>query len=127
MKKIEKIQYELLKQYNQDFNTEEIFDREPIVPFLCNEFSSIISQVEDAEKAVDTGIDDENYLSALEQAEYELSGLSHQIQELNGEVENLRAWGQSWKELAKELIETYDVKIENHSGIYFKLKEIDSE
>ena len=126
MSKIETIRNELQTEHKTVFSTEAIFDREPVVPYTCDDFHKIKKHILTAQEFITDGLNGhelDDYIAGLEFAEYELSGLDDSIDSLNTEVELLRAWGQSWKDLAKQLIEDNNIDITQYSNIYYDYKE----
>ena len=46
----------------------------------------------------------ESYLSTLDWAEYNIRNLESNMEEIRVNIEKLRAWGEEWKDFAKQLV-----------------------
>lgn len=126
MSKIETMRNDLLKFYNIVYSTENMFDREPKIPYLCGDITPIMQNIESAQEDLAAGLyadDFEKLEEKVEDAEYELHGLVDKLDTLRDDIEALRMWGHSWKELAKQLIEENDIKLENYSELLYYIKE----
>lgn len=126
MSKIEAMRNDLLKFYNIVYSTENMFDRELKVPYLCGDIDQMIEKIENAQTDIATGLytDDPEILEEkVEEAEYELHGLTDQLDSLRDDIEKLRSWGQSWKDFARQLIEENDIKLEDYSELLYHIKE----
>lgn len=123
--KIENIKNEIYEWRKEWWSSELVFDRELPVDYMCDNFQSVRKGIINAENYVNEAqnsdeIDTiEDYLGNIE---YELSGIVNKIDELNEQVEVLRTWGQSWKELFKEIVENENIDLTKYSGIYWALK-----
>lgn len=105
----------------RNISTEELFDISEPPDYMCHTFEAVKNEVDECEDIVtkSQNLDDiEDLQQALSNAEYTISGTSHTISELNGQVDLLRKWGQQWKDLAKQLIEDNDINIEDYSSSY---------
>ncbi|MFJ7950369.1 hypothetical protein ACIQZG_02455 [Lysinibacillus sp. NPDC096418] len=84
----------------------------------CLNIDEVIKRVKGALKDCDYSRDyikDEDLSNAESYADdvyHELYDLEDAIEKIRTEIENVRAWGQEWKDLAKKLINETDVKIE---------------
>lgn len=126
MSKIEAMRNDLLKFYNIVYSTENMFDRAPKVPYLCGDITPIMQSIESAQEDLMKGlyVDDCDILEEkVEDAEYELHGLVDKLDTLRDDIEALRMWGHSWKELAKQLIEDNHIKLEDYSELLYHVKE----
>lgn len=126
MSKIETMRDDLLKFYNIVYSTENMFDREPVVPFMCGSIDELIDSIESAQEDIQKGLcsDDVEVLEdKAGDAEYELHGLTDKLDTLRDDIDKLRIWGQSWKDLAKQLIEENSINLENYSELYYHVKE----
>lgn len=126
MNKIEAMRNDLLKFYNIVYSTENMFDRAPKVPYLCGDIIPIMQSIESAQEDLAAGLyanDFEKLEEKVEDAEYNLHGLVGKLDTLRDDIEALRMWGHSWKELAKQLIEDNHIKIEDYSELLYYTKE----
>lgn len=87
--------------------------------FQCSNIDQVIKNIGSIEKEVDNARDylrNEEYDDVqwhLDSANHDLYGLASEVEEIRTAIEEVRAWGQEWKDLAKRLINETDVKIED--------------
>jgi hypothetical protein len=67
----------------------------------------------------------EDYISNLDWAEYNIRNLESNMEDIRTNATNVRAWGQEWKDFAKQLIEERNslvdlIAIKHQDKIYFK-------
>jgi len=123
--KIYNVKNEIYEWRKEWWSSESVFDRELPVDYMCNDFQSVRKGIINAENYVNKAqnsdeIDEiESYLDDIE---YELSEMVNKIDELNEQVEGLRTWGQSWKDLFKEIVENEKIDLTKYSGTYWALK-----
>lgn len=126
MKKIERVRDEITRIKKAIPSTEDIFDIENPPPYTCPVFHNAISAIVDCEKAINKGLSEDEsdeLKDALSDAEFNISGLAGTLEHLNDEVDKIRHWGIEWKEFAKQLIENYDIPMEEISDLYSNIKE----
>lgn len=106
MDKINKIKKDL------DIKTsEDLFDISDQPKEQCPLINEVISQLIDNSKEVKAvwqnliDVEEaESYLSTLDWAEYNIRNLENNMEEIRTNVEKLRAWGEEWKDFAKQLV-----------------------
>lgn len=83
----------------------------------CKSIDSIVEKVKNIEKFSVVGRYDQENTELLRDKlfdiEHEVYDLSSEIEKVRSALEDVRAWGQDWKDLAKKLIENYDIPIED--------------
>jgi DNA repair exonuclease SbcCD ATPase subunit len=76
----------------------------------CPMLDSVIRELQRATKELDRWQRDKEDAEALatrcEYAEWRLGGIEEELEKIRSHVSEIRAWGQEWKDLAKELERT---------------------
>lgn len=95
--------------------SEEILDIEKQPKETCPDINKIIKAINEAYRRADKAEDEchkfgnecehEDIFSDIR---YELSGLDDELEKLRNANDALRTWGQSWKSLAKQLLDYYE-------------------
>lgn len=88
-------------------STEVALDINEPPEYQCKNIDYIIKDVDNIEKSITRGLGFDDYDSVymyLEEADYSISSLSSDIEDLREVIESVRAWGNEWKDLAKNLI-----------------------
>ena len=104
----------LKKQLNIK-TSEDLFDFEEQPKEQCPLINEVISQLVDNSKEVKDvwqNLRDvegaEGYLGDLYWAEYNIRNLESNMEEIRTNIEKLRAWGEEWKDFAKQLVQERD-------------------
>lgn len=107
MDKINKIKTELKIE-----TSEELFDIPKQPAEQCPFIDEVIKELNDNSKSIKDvwqNLKDvpeaEDYVSDLDWAEYNIRNLESNMETIRTNVTNVRAWGQEWKDFAKQLIE----------------------
>ena len=95
--------------------SEEILDIDKQPKETCPDINKIIKAISEAYNRADKAEDNcRKYGSDCEHEDifsdirYELSGIEDDLEKLRNDNEGLRSWGQSWKDLAKQLLNYYE-------------------
>lgn len=104
--------WETIKKEYRVKSTEKLFGIEeppehqcPAIDQICNAISSINSSVNGGR------YDSRDEAERLSDIEYDVRGLEDDMEDVRANVEYLRNWGQEWKDLAKSIIEKYNIDI----------------
>lgn len=117
-----KITIEDLKKTHKVKKSEELFDIRLPIDYQCPQCDKIIKGIDTAMNRLsysrrEDKEDIELALEKISDVEYELSGLSDEVEELRSAIIELRDWGIEWKTFAKELIEENNIDLENYLSI----------
>lgn len=91
----------------ESLTSEQRNDISPQPEEACPMINDVISKLRDIEKRSDkprAGWDIEDAEDALWDVNWDVSGLEDELEKIRTRIEEVRAWGQEWKELAKSLI-----------------------
>lgn len=95
--------------------SEEILDIQKPPENTCPDIDKIIKAINkaydianQAERECHRVGDECGPADIFDDIQYELSGLEDELEKLRKANENLRTWGQHWKNLAKELLSKYE-------------------
>lgn len=107
--------WETVKKEYRVKSTEKLFGIEeppdyqcPAIDKICNTISNISSSAEG--NYLGYGNEDEG--ERLSDIKHEVRGLEDELEDVRAAVEYIRNWGQDWKDLAKQIIEKYEIDIE---------------
>lgn len=97
--------------------SEEILDIGKQPKETCPDIDKVIKAINEAYCRADKAEDecrrydynsDSNHEDIFGDIRYELSGLDDELEKLRSANDGLRTWGQSWKDLAKQLLDYYE-------------------
>ena len=88
--------------------SEELFGIDAPPAHQCQVIDRLIKVSQDCEKnaaSIGRSDDVQEAQSTARDIEWDISGLASDLEKVRKELENVRAWGQAWKDLAKRIIE----------------------
>ena len=87
----------------------------------CPEINRAIVKIKDAQKEIKwtrNEYDIERLRSAITDIEWDIDGLENSFEYCRSQCQELRAWGQDWKDLCKKLIDKYEPeRLEEDEGL----------
>lgn len=91
-----------------------------IIPpsYQCSDIDKLIKVINWAEKYVtqSTKTDDADELrNHLDDIEYEMNGLESDLEDIRKACEELRDWGQGWKDLAKNMADKNNLDLDDYA------------
>jgi len=101
--------------------SEELFDFDKPPDYQCPNIDGILRNISYAQRELSTAKhqeDIETIIEYIEKAENDLYNLDYDLEDLREVIINIRGWGESWKKLAKSLLEDRDDLFE-----YFELED----
>jgi len=110
---------QLKQEQGIDLTSEYVLGITEPPEYQCPKIDEVIKDIGSIEKEVDNAKDylrNEEYDDVqwhLDSVNHDLYGLANEVEEIRTAIEEVRAWGQEWKNLAKRLINETDVKIED--------------
>ena len=108
---------EVAKKETNSNTSEYLLGLEPAIDYQCNLIDEIKDKVGSIEILSNVKRKEEDDVEVLRDKLYyienEVDGLDEDIEKLRTAIGEVRSWGQDWKDLAKKLIERYDIKIED--------------
>lgn len=121
----------LLEEWKKNYNvikdySEEIFglkeqpeDQCPTIDSIVRDINYAIKASEKAEYWLDRDDYDDTY-NYISQTQQELYGLEDELEKLRECIIEIRAWGQEWKDFAKQLIDSGKIDINEYVTDYYK-------
>lgn len=101
--------------------SEELFDFDKPPDYQCPNIDGILRNISYTQRELSTAKhqeDIESIIEYIEKAENDLYNLDYDLEDLREVIINIRGWGESWKKLAKSLLEDRDDLVE-----YFDLED----
>jgi len=95
--------------------SEELFDFDKPPDYQCPNIDGILRNISYAQRELTTAKhqdDIETIIEYIEKAENDLYNLDYDLEDLRHAIINIRGWGESWKKLAKSLLEDRDDLVE---------------
>lgn len=105
-----------LKSHYQKTYSEDLFDIPRAPDFQCSRIDKLIKVIDSCyHSSNNTDRMDEDHLrSTLDDINSELHRLDDELEKVRSACEDIREWGNSWKEFAKKLIENEPVEIDRY-------------
>lgn len=105
-----------LKDVRKAKTSENLFYLNEPVEHQCPKFDSVIKDINEAYKLTQLSRYDDTdsidfYQDRLGDIDWLLRSKEDEINELRAAIEDVRSWGQDWKDVAKSLIECNDVDL----------------
>lgn len=103
---------ELKEQHNCE-TSDDLLDILSPPDYQCGNIDSIFKKVSIIEKLSNYKHDDEEELkNKLDEINYYIRDFEDELEDLRTAIDDVRRWGQDWKSKAKEMIEKYNVDID---------------
>ena len=83
----------------------------------CPDIDYVVKAINSCEKMLrkHNRLDEDELRSLCDDIEYELSGLVNRIGDIRTACDGIRTWGQSWKDLCKEIAIDNTVELEDYA------------
>lgn len=94
--------------------TEELFSLNDPVPYQCSFIDEVVKKVKSIQKDLNYYRHDEkdDLVHRLDSISYDIGNLDDEINEIRSSIEEVREWGNQWKDLCKKVILKYEVNID---------------
>lgn len=104
--------WDAIKKDHRVKNTEELFCIDPVPVHQCPSIDTICQAISNIESSANVSrYDKRDEEERLSDISWEIRGLERSIEEIRDAVEDVRRWGQEWKDLAKRIIEENNIDI----------------
>lgn len=103
---------ELKKKYECE-TTEELLNIELAPDYQCPKIDSLLRDVSAIESLTRHRHESEEVLKEyLDDINFYISTFEDELESIRAAIEDIRRWGQEWKDKAKRMIEKYEIDIE---------------
>jgi hypothetical protein len=94
--------------------SEDIFDISNPPEYQCKKIDELVDKVKSIHKRSSKydRMEEDELKDALFDINWESDGLEKEVEELRTAIENVRQWGQEWKDFCKKLIEMKKISID---------------
>lgn len=105
---------EEVKEKLQVKTSEELFGITSAPEHQCKNIDQIIKTIQSIYKRTDNPrkLDEEALIDLVNDINYELYGCDNDIEDIRKALEQVREWGQQWKDKCKEIIDRYELNVE---------------
>lgn len=93
--------------------TEEIFGLNDPVEYQCSFIDEVVKKVKGVQKDCNYYRHDEkeDLIHRLDSIVYDIGNLDDEINEIRSAIEDVREWGNQWKDLCKKIILKYNIDV----------------
>ena len=107
---------DLFKASNLKSTSEQLFGIDEPPPYQCSNIDKVIKVIRSIEKLSSQKfdyMDEDDLKSVLGDIEHDLWNLESEVESIRTECENIREWGQAWKDQCKTLVNGSEIDLKN--------------